>query len=508
MTTGDWKMGGAKRVLMGPFLAMLLLISGCAVGPNFVRPKPPEVDRYTRGPMPTATILAAGQSQQFETGAKIAGEWWRLFNSSKLEAVLKEALVNNPNLQAAQASLRQSQANLRAGYGVFLPQVDASFEANRQKFSLARFGGSLSASQPGGSTGSLIFNLYTLAGTVNYTLDVFGGERRTVEGLKAQVDLQRNMVLATYNTLLGNVVNTIIALAAYEDQIRATEEILIIQREQVSLTETQNRAGTVPYLNVLSLRAQLAATEATLPPLQQRLSQAQHLLATLVGHGPAEWTSPQLGLADLTLPGDLPITLPSDLVRQRPDIVAAEAQLHSASANIGVATAAMFPSFTLNGTYGQSSNALDTLLRRASNYWSLAADVAAPIFHGGTLWFRRKAAIAAYHQSLADYRQTVLSALAQVADLLRALEHDAETLEAQSRGLDAAEGSLRLVQVNYQAGIVNYLQVLVSNAQYYQAKIGYLQALAQRFQDTAALFVALGGSGWNDPEKVLGNAKR
>ncbi len=483
--------------------AVLLLIAGCAVGPDFVRPKPPEVDRYTRNPVPTATIPAAGQSQQFEIGAKLVAEWWRLFNSSQLETVLKEALANNPNLQAAQASLRQSQANLRAGYGVFLPQVDASFEANRQKFSSARFGGSLSPSQAGAGTGSLIFNVYTLAGTVNYTLDVFGGERRTVEGLKAQVDFQRSTVLAAYNTLLGNIVNTVIAQAGYKDQIKATEEILSTQREQVRITEAQNRAGTVPYLNVLSLQAQLAATEATLPPLQQRLSQAEHLLATLVGRTPAEWASPRIDLADLMLPENLPITLPSDLVRQRPDIVAAEAQLHNASANIGVATAAMFPSFTLNGTYGQSSNALDTLLRRASNYWSLAADIAAPIFHGGTLWFRRKAAIAAYHQSLADYRQTILSGFSQVADLLRALEHDAETLRAQQQGFNAAEGSLRLIQVNYQAGTVNYLQVLAANTQYYQARIGYLQALAQRLQDTAALFVALGGGVWNDGQKTL-----
>ncbi len=495
--TGDRGTIGKKAVW-----AVLLLIAGCAVGPDFIRPTPPAVDRYTRSPEPTATLPAAGQSQQFEMGAKLAADWWHLFNSSKLEAVLKEALVNNPSLQAAQASLRQSEANLRAGYGVFLPQVDTSFEANRQKFSLARFGGSLSASQAGPGTGSLIFNVYTLSGTVNYTLDVFGGERRTVEGLKAQVGFQRSMFSATYNTLLGNIVNTVIARAAYEDQIKATEEILSTQREQVRIAEAQNRAGTVPYLSVLSLRAQLAATEATLPPLQQRLSQAEHLLATLVGRTPAEWTSPRIDLADLTLPENLPITLPSDLVRQRPDIVAAEAQLHNASASIGVATAAMFPSFTLNGTYGQSSNALDTLFRRASNYWSLAADIAAPIFHGGTLWFRRKAAIAAYHQSLSNYRQTVLSGLVQVADLLRALEHDAPTVLAQSEGLQAAEGSLRLVQVNYEAGTVNYLQVLAANTQYYQARIGYLQALAQRLQDTAALFVALGGGAWNGEGKT------
>ena len=210
-------------------------------------------------------------------------------------------------------------------------------------------------------------------------------------------------------------------------------------------------------------------------------------------------------MADLTLPGDLPITLPSELVRQRPDILAAEAELHSASADIGVATAALFPSFTLNGTYGLNNNSLNDLFKNNSRFWNLGANLTAPLFHGGTLWFKRKAAIEGYNRSLADYRQTVLGAFAQVADVLQALEHDAETLHSQSQALSAAEEALRLIQANYGAGIVNYLQVLIANDQYHQAKIGYLQAVAQRFQDTVALFVALGGGWWNAEEKILDN---
>jgi NodT family efflux transporter outer membrane factor (OMF) lipoprotein len=461
------------------------------VGPNFERPKPPSIDRYTSGATPTATIPADGKAQHFEQGAKIVSDWWRLFNSPRLDAVVKEAIANNQNLQAAQAGLRQSQDILQAGYGVFYPQLNASLEASRQKSSPALTGGRI----PSG-----IFNLFTLSSTVSYALDVFGGERRAVENLGAQVDFQHAAVLATYITLSGNVVNAMIAQGGYQEQLKATEQLIDLQREQIKLTEVQAQAGTVPYANVLSLQSQLASLEATLPPLRQKISQTEHLLATLVGLTPAEWALQQVELADLTLPGELPITLPSQFVRQRPDILAAEAQLHSASAEIGVATAALFPSFTLNGAYGLGSNTTSNLFQSNSSFWNLGANISAPLFRGGTLWFGRQAALDAYQLSLANYRQTVLSAFAQVADTLRALEHDAELVHAQSRALHAAEEALRLIQANYQAGTANYVQVLVANGQYHQAKIGYIQAQAQRYQDTVALFVALGGGWWNAEE--------
>ena len=472
-------------------IAYCLVLVGCTVGPDFVRPNPPQVKSYTHGTDPAATIPAEGQAQVFERGGSIAADWWRLFNSSKLDVMIKDAIASNPTLQAAQASLRQSQDNLRAGYGVFYPQFNAGFDATRQKFSPASFGG---------TSASSIFNLFTLQATVSYALDVFGGERRAVESLQAQVDFQRYEVKGTYLTLSGNIINAVIARAAYHEQIKAAEQIIGIDREQVGISEAQWQAGAVPYSNVLSLRSQLAADEATLPPLRQKLSQTEDLLATLTGHTPAEYYPPQVDWADMTLPVKLPITLPSELVRQRPDILAAEAQLHSSAAEIGVATAALFPSFTLNGAYGQINNSLSGLFKESSSIWSLGGNVAAPLFHGGTLWFGRQAAIEVYNQYLAIYRQTVLSAFAQVADTLRALEHDAETLQAQSQALSTSEEALRLVQANYQAGTANYLQVLLADNQYHQAKIGYLQASAQQFQDTVALFVALGGGWWNDAE--------
>ena len=507
-TQGNWWMfisGGNNmdckhiaRVLSKPAgLVSILMIMGCAVGPDFVRPEPPPVDRYTHGAEPIATIPAEGKEQRFEKGAAVVADWWRLFNSSRLDCIIKETLANNQTLQAAQARLRLSQDNLQAGYGVFYPQLDASFDAARLKSSQVRFGG---------NTASSIFNLYTLTGAVSYALDVFGGNRRAVESLQAQVDFQRYTVLGTYLALSGNIVNTIIAAAAYRAQIEATEQIISAEKEQIRITEAQVEAGTVPYANILSFKSQMAATEATIPQLQQRLSQAEHLLSTLAGRTPAEWAPPRFDLDDLTLPSDLPITLPSELVRQRPDILAVEAQLHSANAEIGVATAALFPSFTVNGTYGLNNTSLSDLFKSASSFWSLGSNVAAPLFHGGALLSQRQAAIEIYRESLANYRQTVLNSFAQVADTLRALEHDAETLQAQSQALKAAEEALQLIHANYQAGIANYLQVLIANGQYHQAKIGYLQSLAQRFQDTVALFLALGGGWWNAEEEVLGSS--
>lgn len=478
----------ARGPIVGLGMAVALLLGGCTVGPDFVRPTPPQGERYTQRPMAPSTVSADGLAQHFEPGAQIAADWWHLFNSREIDALVSKAVADNPSLQAAQATLRQSQDNLRAGYGVFYPQLDFTGGASREKFSGA---------QTGEASSARIFNLYTLNTSVSYTLDVFGGNRRTVEGLAAQVDYQHCTELGAYLTLSGNIVNTVIARAAYAAEIDATEQLIGLLKEQVQVTQAQVEGGTAPYANLLSAQSQLASTEATLAPLRQRLDQSEHLLAVLTGHTPAETVVEQIDLASLALPSDLPVTLPSELVHQRPDILAAEAQLHSASANIGVATAAMFPQFTLNGSFGQLSNAGSTLLRSASSVWGLAADLATPLFRGGTLWYEKKAAEDAYQAALANYRQSVLSGLEQVADTLRALEHDAENVEAQARAVDAASGALKLLQANYEAGIVTYLQVLVADAQYHQASIAYLQARGQRLQDTAALFVALGGGWWN-----------
>ena len=478
-------------------LALICVLSGCAVGPNFRQPQAPAVTHYAAGSDPRQTVAAQGTAQRFTPGEKVTADWWRLFNSAQLDAVIDEALAANPGFEAAQASLHQSENTLRSGYGIFYPQIDAHAAATRQRFSPLTFGQ---------SSASSIFNLFTLSASVSYALDLFGGERRMIEGLHAQVDVQRATEQATYLTLLANVVNTVIARAAYQAEIDATNELIGLQREQVRLAQVQVGAGTAAYSSVLALQSQLASVEATVPQLEQKLAQSDDLLSTLVGKVPAEWSAPAVHLADLRLPDDLPVSLPSELVRQRPDILAAEATAHAASANVGVATAALLPAITLSGTYSASGTTTQTLTSPTGRAWQMGASLTQPLFEGGTLWYRRKAAIDSYQQAMALYRQVVLGAFAQVADTLQALQHDAEALRAQDEALRTAREALRLIQINYEAGLNGYLDVLVADAQYHQALINDLQATAVRYQDTVALYVALGGGGWSQREERSPNS--
>jgi NodT family efflux transporter outer membrane factor (OMF) lipoprotein len=483
---------GAQR---GAWLGVIAaaMLGACAVGPDFVRPAPPKVDRYTSQPLAAATVAADGHAQQFTPGMTLTADWWRLFGSTQLDALVQQAVANNPTLEAAEASLRQSQDNLRAGYGVFFPQVAAGLNAVRER---------AVPLENGLQTRGTVFNLVTLSGTVSYALDVFGGKRRAVESLRAQADDARYASQAAYLTLSANVVNASIARAAYAAEIRATRELIELEKQQLGATEAQVQAGTTSYASVLSIRSLIAANQAALAPLEQKISQTEHLLATLEGVTPAEAKLPDIELGDLTLPVDLPVSLPSELVRQRPDILSAEAQLHAASANIGVATAAMFPSISLSGSYGGAGTSFGSLSANSVKFWSIGPSVTVPLFQGGSLWFGRKAAIDAYQQAQANYRQTVLSAFEQVADTLKALEHDAQALEAQAEAQRTAAAALALLQVNYRAGMAAYIDVLTADVQYHAATIAYLQTVAQRHQDTVALFVALGGGWWSVPSPL------
>lgn len=476
-----------------------LLGTACAVGPDFQPPAPPQVDRYTAEALPPRTVSAAGQAQRFVTGLPVATQWWQQFRCAPLDALVQRALAANPTIDAAAANLRQSQDRLRAGYGVFFPQVDAGAIAQRLR----------AAPLPQAPAAPRsAYNLVTLSGTIGYALDVFGGERRTVEGLRAQVQVEQYAGTAAFLALTANVVNTAIARAAYAGETALTQQLIALEEQQLRSTQAQIDAGTASYAAALALRSELATNRAVLAPLQQRMDQAEHLLATLAGVPPAQFDVAAITLADLVLPADLPLSVPSELVRRRPDILAAEAQLHIASANIGVATAALLPAISLSAGYGTAGTGLGNVLGAGARFWSLGSSISVPLFRGGTLWYGRQAAIDAYQAAQASYRQAVLTAFGQVADVLTALGHDAEMLQAQEEAQRSAAQSLQLLQANYGAGLVAYLDVLNADIQYRQASLGALQALAQRLQDTVALYIALGG-GWDESLQALaGGAAR
>jgi len=468
--------------------AFALFTTACAVGPNFHRPEAPRGDSFdARGDAKT-TVEADGRTQKLVPGANVVADWWRLFGSTAVNATISRAVANNPNLEATRASLRRSKDLMRAGYGAFFPQADAQFGGAYQQVSALKFGQ---------STPPVDFGLYTLSGTISYTIDIWGGQRRQVESLAAQVDAARATLDGAYVMLCGNVISALVARAAYRAQADATREIVTLERDQLHVTEAQATGGTVPYANVLSIRSQIASTEALVPQLEQKADEQDHLVAALVGETPASFVAPRIALAEFALPTEVPVSLPSKLVRQRPDILIAEAQLHAANALIGVATAAMLPNITLSATAGANNTSLDNLFAPNGLFGSVGAGLTQPLFHGGTLANQRRAAVSARDQAFATYKQTVLAAFEQVADTLRALEHDAEQLKVAKEAVDAAEEASRLVEANYRSGIANYLQVIIANEQLVQAKITYLQSVAQRLQDTIALYVALGGGWWN-----------
>jgi len=471
------------RTRLLAILAPIVLLLACAVGPDFHRPAAPADRPYTR-----EVRGRSDRAPSFRDGGVVAGDWWRILQCPALDAVVGEALASNPGLEAARATLRQSQNSLRGGYGVFFPQANAQAGVSRQLYNPAP------ATLP-----SSTFNLFTVAGSVSYTVDLWGGNRRQVEILGAAVDSQRYALAAAYVMLTSNVVNAVIAQSAYRAEIEATQSTIALLREQVHIADVQATSGVVPYSNVLTLQSQLASTLATLPPLEQKIDQVDDLLAALTGRVPADYKERPVLLADLQLPSDLPLSIPSQLVRQRPDILVAEAELHAANANIGVATAAMLPNITLSASYGFNNSSPGSLLSAGSPFWSLGAGLVQPIFHGGALYYQRKAAIDARDAAAAEYRQTVLAAFEQVVDTLRALGHDADSLSAQIVAVETSEKAMHLIDANYHAGIATYLQVLIADGQYLQAKTSYVQAVAQRLQDTVTLYVALGGGWWTTP---------
>jgi NodT family efflux transporter outer membrane factor (OMF) lipoprotein len=479
-----------KTVL--PVVALSLVLAGCAVGPDFRAPAAPAATSYTPQALPAETAAGnSGGSQHFAVGKDIPEQWWTLFHSAALDGLIRDALEKSPSLGAAQAALREARENLSAERGSLYPSVDAQLGSARERVSAA----SLGLPSTGGGNPELTVLNATL--NASYKLDVFGGERRRIEGVASQVDFAHFELEATYLTLTSSIAATAIKEASLRAQLQATREILAAEERQLAVVQRQYDLGAVARVALLSQQTEAATTRATLPGLEKTLAQTRHQLAVLAGRLPSDTDLPEFSLDALQLPEDLPVTLPSVLVRQRPDILASEALLHQASAEVGVATAALYPQFTLTAQYGRSAAAWSGLFKSQNVIWSFLAGVTQPIFKGGQLTAQRRAAVAAYDQAAQQYRQTVLQAFANVADALRALESDASALAAIAETDALAQKTLDLTQAQYKLGAVGYLALLQAQRQYYQVHITLVQAQASRLSDTAGLFQALGGGWWN-----------
>ena len=477
--------------------AAILAISpaACTVGPNFKPPEPPTAAHYTapgEAPVREADAGTQAPKQTVAIGARVTAEWWTLFRSPDLDALVKQAVAGNRTLESAKSKLKEAREAVTASTGALYPHVDFSASVAREKVTAASFGLS-----PASAPLPPNFNLYQFGPSVSYALDLFGGTRREIERQSALADVQRHQLDAAYLMLTGNTVAQAVQLAAARAQSSAIEDILAIDRQNADLVGKKREAGTAPDSDVVTAESQIAADETLRPGPEQQLSVAKHALAVLLGRAPGDWTPPDFGLDSLVLPGRLPVSLPSELVHQRPDILAAEAQLHAASARIGVATAALYPNITLSASIGTAALAPKHLFDPSSLMWSIAAGLTEPIFDGGMREADRRAALAAFKAAAADYQETVLQAFGQVADILQALAHDAQLLAAQQHALDMASQSVRLQGISYAGGGTGILDLLDAQRQYQQARLGYVRAEAQRYQDTIQLLIAMGGGWWD-----------
>jgi len=496
----DFRSVRVKKMMEFPLIKSVLCISislaitGCAVGPDFKSPKlTVKSNSYTEHSVAEQTVSSegkAGAAQKLMSGQDIPAQWWEIFHSKELDALIRSALENSPNLASAQAALRRAQENYQALSGSsFFPNVSANFIPERDKSSAV-------VSPPGGS----LYNLFNASVSVAYTIDAFGANRRAVEDLAAEIEYQRFQVEAAYLTLTSNLVTTAIKEASLRAQIAAQKEILLAQIKALEVIESRFIAGAISKVDVGNQRSFVAQTRAALPPLEKALQQARHQLAVYAGRFPSESNLPVFDLDSLHLPEELPVSIPSALVRQRPDIRASEALLHRASAQLGVATANQYPQITLTGTYGSSASTMGTLFTSPAEMWRLAGSITQPIFNAGSLSAKRRAAVALYDQQDATYRSTVLSAFQNVADSLQALEFDALTLKEQVEVVGVAKRNLDLANLQFGFGAINALTLLDVKRTYQKALIDLVIARAARYADTVALFQSLGGGWWNRPE--------
>ncbi len=487
----------STRAGMGPCAVVFAagFLTACAVGPNFKAPEAPHTEGFAAPGQinneTATTALPGGQAQRFVTGMDIPGQWWTLFQSPQLNALIERALANSPTIEAAQAALRQANETVAAQRGSYYPSVSGNVSSQRQKASGAAFG-----AIPG-LPRSYFYNLDTASVNVSYTLDAFGGVRRQVEALSAQAEYQHFALEASYLTLTSNIVTTAINEASLRAQISATEQISASQQTQLDIVKRRVTAGGASRADILQQQSALQSTLAALPSLRSQLAQQRNQLAALVGSLPADYTGAGFDLDSLSLPQDLPLSLPSKFVEQRPDVRQYSALLHQATAQVGIATANMLPQITITGSYGQSAAEFSKLFDPASNVWTLIGALTQPIFKGGELRHQRRAAIAAAQAAAANYKATVITAFQNVSDTLYALQADADALAAQALAEQSAADSLGLVQAQYKSGAASYVQVLAAQQSYQSAAVALVKARALRYADTAALFQALGGGWWN-----------
>lgn len=481
-----------RFILGGGLIAAALILDGCAVGPDFSTPAAPAASRYTSEPLPEQTAAAqvgGGAAQRFIADRDIPGQWWALFHSDALNRLIDEALKANSTLQAAQASLRIAQENVYVRQAGFAPVVGAQLQSTRAKIANG-------ISSPLDS-GQQLFDLHTAQVTVSYMPDIFGGTRRAVESAQAQEQAQRFQYEATYLSLVSNLVNAAIQEAGLRAQLAATRAFVHTSSDILDLMRNQYGLGAIGYADVLAQQQTVAQAQAQVPALQKQLAQQRDLLAALVGRLPSDPMLETFELDGLDLPTELPVSLPSKLVEQRPDVAAATALLHGATADVGVATANMLPQITLGAAIGSSAAQFGNLFGPGSALWGLTGGVAQTLFSGGALLHQRRAAEAALDQAAAQYRGTVVNAFQNVADTLNALAFDADALRLQSTAQQAAARSLDIAQGSLKLGATSYYSVLVAQQAYQQANLALAQARAGRLTDTVALFQALGGGWWN-----------
>jgi NodT family efflux transporter outer membrane factor (OMF) lipoprotein len=465
------------------------------VGPDFKVPAAPETAGYTKGTLPARTAstdTALGESQRFQKQKDISDTWWQLFHSRALNSLIEKSLEANPNLQSAMAALRVAKFNVYAQEGHYFPTVQANYNPTRQETASVLspvLNNTLQSQNP--------FNLFTAQVLVSYTPDVWGLNRRTVESLQAQTDNQRFAVEAAWLTLTSNIVVAAIQEASLRGQIEATHRIIDINKKMLDILRKQFETGYANRSDLAAQEAALAQVEATLPPLQHQLAIQRDLLTALAGRFPNDQPPETFRLAEMKLPVDLPVSLPSKLVEQRPDVRQAEESLHAASAQVGVAIANILPNFTITGNRGYMSNQMANLISSPNIFWNVAANATQTVFDGFTLINQARAASAAYEEATWSYRNAVIGAFQNVADTLAALETDATALKAARNFERAAKISLDLAQQQMQTGNANVLLLLTAQQTYLQAVIQVVQGQANRLSDTAALFQALGGGWWN-----------